>query len=919
MPQFANLTTLITGILAIVASGVSILPISMDGSKAPAIPSWKTFQSERPTESQIREWFSEPKGFAIIAGKISGNLEILDFDDPEAFPAWKQAVEVQRTELLESLPIVKTPSGGFHVYYRCETPPPGSKRLAQKDGENGKPEIKIETRGEGAYAIAPGSPPAVHPTGKPYKLIQGNLADIPTISSKDRLILIEAAKSLNEVFKPKKVVRAKSEESGDRPGDVYNRKATWEEILSPHGWEVVSETKGVTHWRRPGKSGPGTSATTNFEGSDVLYVFSTNAEPFEAEHGYSKFSAYALLNHSGDFSAAAFDLFEQGYGTLKSSDKTELYRETDSGIVWMKSGKDGKVPTPLTNFKAKIVSNIEEDDGAEVRHMFEIEAKLKGRGKRFLVSTTDFEKMNWVTRELGAEAVLHAGYGIKDRARAAIQLLSGDIPRRHIYKHTGWKDIEGEWYYLHAGGAIGSGGIPREDIVVDLSGSLSAFEFPSPPPEEEMSDLMEKYASLLKIAPPRVIYPLIGAAWRALFREVDFSIHLAGASGEGKTELAALAQQHYGSAFSPRNLPGSWSSTANAIEAQAYLAKDALFVLDDFAPSGTQNQINYYHQKADRVLRALGNNAGRQRMNADLTLRRERPPRCLILSTGEDVPKMQSVRARSLIVEVMKDDVSWDSLKATKKLAQKGIFAKVLAYCIHYIAPEYDEMRKACREIMEEKRGFFGTETGHKRTAGICADLTFGLEIALHFMHQFGAIDEDEHDELVDQATDVFLNLAASQEEHQEATEPTQLYLEYLAAAVIGGKAHVAARHKEHPENPQAWGWVRENAARRGHFDSWKPQGQLIGWLDGEDLYLDPKNAFAIVQKMGREMGESLNVTEATLRRRLFEKDLLISTEKENRLTVRRTLQAKRPRVLHLAASSLIEEVSSQSDDLEVA
>jgi len=55
-----------------------------------------------------------------------------------------------------------------------------------------------------------------------------------------------------------------------------------------------------TFWCRPGKKS-GTSATTNFGGSDLLYVFSSNAEPFEQQTAYSKFHAYALLYHDGDF------------------------------------------------------------------------------------------------------------------------------------------------------------------------------------------------------------------------------------------------------------------------------------------------------------------------------------------------------------------------------------------------------------------------------------------------------------------------------------------------------------------------------------------------------------------------------------------------------------------------------------------
>ena len=77
----------------------------------------------------------------------------------------------------------------------------------------------------------------------------------------------------------------------------------------------------MTHWRRPGKS-RGTSATTGLrstEGTELFCVFSSNAHPFAGPNGkpcssFSKFAAYAVLNHDGDFSAAASELTKQGYG-----------------------------------------------------------------------------------------------------------------------------------------------------------------------------------------------------------------------------------------------------------------------------------------------------------------------------------------------------------------------------------------------------------------------------------------------------------------------------------------------------------------------------------------------------------------------------------------------------------------------------
>jgi hypothetical protein len=61
-------------------------------------------------------------------------------------------------------------------------------------------------------------------------------------------------------------------------------------------------------------------------------------------------------------------------------------------------------------------------------------------------------------------------------------------------------------------------------------------------------------------------------------------VFLAGYTGSQKTELSAIDQAHFGAEFNGRNLPGNWSSTSNALEYQAFQAKDAILTVDDFAP-----------------------------------------------------------------------------------------------------------------------------------------------------------------------------------------------------------------------------------------------------------------------------------------------------------------------------------------------
>ncbi len=153
---------------------------------------------------------------------------------------------------------------------------------------------------------------------------------------------------------------------------------------------------------------------------------------------------------------------------------------------------------------------------------------------------------------------------------------------------------------------------------------------------------------------------------------------------------------------------------------------------------------------------------------------------------------------------------------------------------------------------------------------------------------------------------------AAAQAGHQHASEPARRFVELISSALASGRAHVACPAGKKPDVP-GWGW-RTTDYRDIH------QGRQIGWLDGEDVYLDPDASIAVAKLLAEETGEPIAVGSKTLHKRLHEKAMLSSTEKERgTLTVRRTLDGKRREVLHLRASlSLFEaepDQSAQHDD----
>lgn len=148
-----------------------------------------------------------------------------------------------------------------------------------------------------------------------------DLTSVATVTPEEREILLEAARSFDvpptkvEQSPPRKRPAASARSTRqDLPGDDFNARSDWAEILERNGWSFVGDDgAGKEFWCRPGKT-DGVSATVNNEGYDLLHNFSANAPPLEHDKSYSKFQFVALVEHDGNFKKAAHALRAQGYG-----------------------------------------------------------------------------------------------------------------------------------------------------------------------------------------------------------------------------------------------------------------------------------------------------------------------------------------------------------------------------------------------------------------------------------------------------------------------------------------------------------------------------------------------------------------------------------------------------------------------------
>lgn len=310
--------------LAFHAAGIVALPVRTDGSKAPGLSSWRAYQQTPPTVDELLGWFggTTTDGIGVLTGAISGNLEMVELEgravtagalDELERLADDNGIAELWTRIREGY-CESTPSGGIHLLYRVTG---GEVRRNTKLARDEDRQVLAESRGEGGFVVVAPSFGRSHPSGVAWQLHAGGIEQIAEITADERDLLWAVISMLDrapvrEAYTPSLPLGSSD---GTRPGDDYDARTTWAEILEPRGWTACRRMGKGHAWTRPGKS-IGISATTgqSADGVDRLYVFSSSTE-FEPERPYSKFAAYTLLEHGGDYSAAARALAAAGYGT----------------------------------------------------------------------------------------------------------------------------------------------------------------------------------------------------------------------------------------------------------------------------------------------------------------------------------------------------------------------------------------------------------------------------------------------------------------------------------------------------------------------------------------------------------------------------------------------------------------------------
>jgi hypothetical protein len=151
-------------------------------------------------------------------------------------------------------------------------------------------------------------------------------------------------------------------------------------------------------------------------------------------------------------------------------------------------------------------------------------------------------------------------------------------------------------------------------------------------------------------------------------------------------------------------------------------------VIDDFKPSGSTD-AKRLQSKADRILHAgVGNQSGRGRRRPNLGAMPDYYPRCMVLSSGEDIPKTRSLRGRAVLVSIETGSVDLSALSEAQKIARDGGFCSDMADYIRWLAPQMDGLKCSLREeIVKYRSAYINTANCDNREDALATPLRVRL------------------------------------------------------------------------------------------------------------------------------------------------------------------------------------------------
>lgn len=524
--------------------------------------------------------------------------------------------------------------------------------------------------------------------------------------------------------------------------------------------------------------------------------------------------------------------------------------------------QDDRKEKLIANFHLLITAQVSIIDGDRVKEkLFELTFKKATRSVPFIISAVDFFSHRLFTRimnEIDPQAVLYGS--LKDLRTAAQELSSPNIPEKKIVAISGF-DLEGNFHcgaLLVTPKGFQKKGPPGVELETGHFARNLGFLMP------EKSKLRALAGHILRdvlwLKSPKVTYPLIGHIALAPFTSAATEItgkekvamHLQGSSGCGKTFLGTLAMSFFGKFDG--TIP-SWSSTANAIEAEGYWFRDGLFLVDDYKAAFVPQET------VVRVFQGYADGHGRLRLKSNARTQDHRYIRGLLLSTGEDfVSDIESVTGRTICLQVEPEKNEeagkrcWE-MRHTYPMFLPGLVQMIIS------RPGWKEwvrtfVDEKIAELAEETRGL----SNGLRIASNWALNALGFHLFISYLGKLGAIDRNGRRRVEREYDSIVRSHLRDQANKLQSESPDEVFFRIIGQKMASGGACITGL----------------NGAES------KPRGRSFGFVKGSSALVLPDVVMEILSAHFRGVGQRMPFTKNSLRNVLAQSGL-IARPKEGR------------------------------------
>lgn len=490
--------------------------------------------------------------------------------------------------------------------------------------------------------------------------------------------------------------------------------------------------------------------------------------------------------------------------------------------------------------------------------------------------------------KFGAACRIFLERGAKGRYSEAMQIQCENALHTTIYQHTGYAMIDGQRVFLNGGNSVTADGLTNK-YTVQMEGKLDRYGFTADQHDSRYKTLL---VDLPKIAPKLFIYTALAYSFltplnmilQEIGAEPRFILYFVGKTGSRKSTLANLFLSFFGTFRETESAPVSFKDTPNAAEKAMGLLNSTLTLLDDRIPSTTKGVKEQMERMEQSVARAIGDRAGKARMNANGSLKPVYRPVCNLIITAEEAYSNvgESAIARSVSCELKPGDVNLSELTAVQQKANE--LNECMSEYIQYVLINWNAIAEKLKPLFLELRDKAQTG-GHGRLVVAVAHLQIGITIMCDWLESVNALTAEQSNTIKSQAWDIFLVLSAEQNRRIYEEKPVKLFLNAVKELLDRGEIKFAELSAEYPGKP-------------------------VGYVDEYFYYCYPDTIYSEVRKFYAAQDLNFPAGKTALFQQLAI-DNLIETDKNQTTKTKRIVNSsgsKRSRFLWLRKDALEEK-----------